>query len=120
MALTYKKGILGQSTPGAASITTIYTSPTLRCASAALNVCNRNSSPTTIRVAIVSAGGSPVTTYLLYDETLPPAGQPGSWSEMRAVVLGPGESLQVYSQLASCDFTLTGVESADSMASFDA
>lgn len=119
MALVLKKGILGQTTPAAATLTTSYTCPALKCASVAINVCNRNSAVTNIRIAVVNAAGT-TTTYLAYDEAIPPSGQQGSWAEFRAIVLGPGEYIQVYSTLATCDFTLTGVESPDTMASFDA
>jgi len=67
MASTYK--VLGQSNPGAASLTNVYTVPGATSAVVStIVVCNRSTVPTTYRLGIAPAGaGTALEHYLAYD-----------------------------------------------------
>lgn len=117
MALNQTVGVLGQSTPAATTLTTIYTAPTNIAASAAVNICNRGTGSVLVRVAVRKGS---TTTYLLYDEPLAPAGVSGHSAELRAVVLGPGDLLQAYVGATNVDFSVTGFEQPANFMALDA
>ena len=116
MSLTLNSGILAQSTPPAASLTSVYTVPANLLASTAINVCNRNTGAVKIRIA-VTVGAT--TTYLTYDEPLPPVGQQGNNFCLRAFPVQAGAILQVYSDLTNVDFTISGFEQPQNFVALD-
>ncbi len=71
MATDYK--VLGQSTPGAGSVTDIYTVPGATTAViSSITFCNRTAIDKTIRLSIAVAGAADtIAQYVAYDMVLP-------------------------------------------------
>lgn len=99
-------GILGQSAPGAASLTTAYTVPALRHATVRVLVCNRAGADT-FRIA-VSPGGASIADahYVAYGQ---PIAANDSVSSVAFTVTG-GDLVRVYSVNGTCSFNVTGIE----------
>ncbi len=102
-----EKGILGQSAPGATSLTDVYTVPTGKNATLRILVANRGGSAATFRVA-VSPNGDTISSehYVAYDEALPANSSVTSSSKM----LGDGDVVRVYASNANLSFSVTGIE----------
>lgn len=108
MASTYK--VLGQTSPTATTLSTLYTVPSLTSAvCSTLTICNRGVS-TTVRVAVRPAGAAISNEhYIVYDTTL---------SANDTIFLTIGISLaatdvvSVYSGTADVSFGLFGSEIA--------
>lgn len=104
MALAYKN--LGQSAPGAASLTNLYTAPVMAIGSS-LVVCNRGPA-TTVRVAVSPAGAAIANQhYLLFDT---PIDSNGTEVFTLGLALAPTDIVRVYNTLATVSFSLFGVE----------
>lgn len=107
MAITIK--VLGQSAPGAASLTDLYTVPALKstvCSS--IVVCNRSATATTFRVAVRPAGAVIANQhYLYYDVTL--AGN-DTFVATIGINLATTDVVSVYATLATLSFNLYGQE----------
>jgi len=72
MATVYK--VLGQNSPVATTLTTLYTTPALTSTVVStIAICNRSSGSSTFRIAI-RPGGATIANqhYLNYDTTVPP------------------------------------------------
>ena len=108
MAITIK--VLGQSNPGAASLTDLYTVPALKSTVASsIVVCNRSATNTTFRIAVRPAGAAISNEmYLYYDVTL--AGN-DTFIATIGITLGVGDIISVYATLATLSFNLFGQES---------
>ena len=117
MSLILNSGLLGQSTPTALGSAFIYTVPANVTASVALSACNKAATASLIRVSVKLGA---VTSFLAYDEPLPPAGQQGNQFQMRAIVLQAGAQLQVYSSTGNIDFVASGYEEPANFTSLDA
>lgn len=104
MARTY--GILGQSAPGATTLTTAYTVPSAKHATARVLVCNR-STATTFRIA-VSPGGASIADahYVAYDQALDANDSVSSV----AFTVSASDVVRVYSVSGSVSFSVTGIE----------
>jgi len=96
-------GIIAQSNPSEATLTTLFTGTTQTVAS--LIICNRSATPTAVRVSLAPAGAADdPSQYLLYDcpiagnQMLPPLG----------FNFGSTDVVRVYATLATITFTLTG------------
>jgi hypothetical protein len=65
--------VLGQATPGAGSLVTLYTVPaSTSTVVSTITVCNQNSSSIKYRISVAIAGAADTPTqYLAYDTTLP-------------------------------------------------
>jgi len=101
--------ILGQSSPGAASLTTLYTVPALTstvCSS--IVVCNRSATATSFRIAARLAGAAISNEmYLYYDVTI--AGN-DTFIATIGMTLAKTDVISVYSTLATLSFNLFGQE----------
>jgi len=105
MATIYK--VLGQSTPTAATLTTAYTVPgSTEAVVSSLTICNRSSTATAFRIAILPGGGSVADTdYIYYD--LPIAGNDTFIATIGAT-LEAASIIQVYNTLATVSFNIYG------------
>jgi len=107
MANTLK--VLGQSAPGAASLTTLYTVPALTstvCSS--IVVCNRSAVATSFRIAVRPAGAAISNEmYLYYDVAL--AGN-DTFIATIGISLATTDIVSVYATLATLSFNLFGQE----------
>lgn len=103
--------VLGQSAPGAASLTDIYTVPALTstvCSS--IVVCNRSAAATSFRIAVRPAGGAISNEmYLYYDVTI--AGN-DTFVATIGITLGTGDIISVYATLATLSFNVYGQEAS--------
>tara|TARA_R110000868_G_scaffold311445_2_gene572458 strand:- start:104 stop:433 length:330 start_codon:yes stop_codon:yes gene_type:complete len=107
MATTIK--VLGQSAPGAASLTDLYTVGALKstvCSS--ITVCNRSATATSFRIAVRPAGGAISNEmYLYYDVTI--AGN-DTFVATIGITLATTDVISVYATLATLSFNLFGQE----------
>lgn len=99
-------GILGQSSPTAATNTTIYTVPAATVASFAVSFCNRSSTAATIRLAIAASGTPTNAEWLLYDVQIPG----NSALERTALVANAAENVVVYTSTADVSVSVYGYE----------
>ena len=103
--------VLGQSKPGAASLTALYTVPALTTAvCSSILVCNQSAAPTSFRVSVAVAGAadSPLQ-YLYYDVAI--AGN-ATFAATLGISLGAGDVVRVYNTLATLSFNLFGQENS--------
>ena len=107
MPTVYK--VLGQSNPGAATLTTAYTVPAANSAVVStINICNLLTSNTTYRLAVSPAGAAIANThYLAYD--IPILGQ-DSVSLTIGMSLAATDVIRVYSASGSVSFSVFGSE----------
>lgn len=107
MAVTQK--VLGQSKPGAASLTDAYTVPALTQATiSTITVCNQSSVATSFRISIAIAGaGDTAAQYIYYD--VPIAGN-DTFATTAGYTLGAADVIRVYNTLATLSFNISGVE----------
>lgn len=96
-------GIIAQSNPSAASLTTHFTGTVQTVAT--MLICNRSGTATSVRVSLAVAGAADdPSQYILYDcpiagnQTLPPL----------AYCIGATDVVRVYATLATVTFTSTG------------
>ncbi len=107
MAITKK--VLGQSSPAAATATTLYTVPAATSAVVStITVCNRSATATSHRIAIRPAGAALANQhYLAYDV-------PIGGNQMQALTIGIGlaatDVITVYATLATLSFNAYGLE----------
>jgi len=108
VAITIK--VLGQSAPGAASLTTLYTVPaSTSTVCSSIVVCNRSATATSFRVAVRPAGAAISNEmYLYYDVTL--AGN-DTFIATIGITLATTDIVSVYATLATLSFNLYGQES---------
>ena len=107
MAQTLK--ILGQSNPGATTLTDFYTVPALtKTVVSSIIVCNRSATATSFRVSVAIAGaGDTPAQYLYYDNTL--AGN-DTFVATIGLSLGATDVVRCYATLATLSFNLMGAE----------
>ena len=107
MATLY--GALGQSAPGATTLTAAYTVPSSKHATIRVIACNR-STATTIRVSVATDGAGDATSqYVVYDLAL---GANASMSTA-PITVGDTDVVRVYSDSGNVTFTVTGIEQDD-------
>ena len=101
--------VLGQSAPGAASLTTLYTVPAVTstvCSS--ISVCNRSATATSFRIAVRPSGGAISNEmYLYYDVVI--AGN-DTFVASIGITLATTDVVSVYATLATLSFNLFGQE----------
>jgi hypothetical protein len=107
MANTLK--VLGQSAPGATTLTTLYTVPAATStACSSIVVCNRSATATSFRIAVRPAGGAISNEmYLYYDVTI--AGN-DTFIATIGISLATTDKVDVYATLATLSFNLFGQE----------
>ena len=108
---TVTQKVLGQSKPVAATLTAVYTVPSVTQATiSSLVITNQSATATKFRVSIAVAGASDVPAqYLYYD--VPIAGN-DTFIFTGGITLGAGDVVRVYNTLATCSFNIFGVETA--------
>jgi hypothetical protein len=105
MAIANK--LLGQSKPGAATPTDLYTVPAATQANFNLFVANQSAGMDTIRVSLALAGAAlDPKQYIAYD-----AAVDGNYVfKITGISMAATDKLRVYSQAGVCSFTATGIE----------
>jgi hypothetical protein len=99
-------GILGQSAPGATTLTTAYTVPEARHATARVLVCNRASADT-FRIAVSPAGAAiDDAHYVAYDQAIDANDSVSSV----AFTVTETDLVRVYSTNGALSFSVTGIE----------
>jgi len=91
--------------------TLLYTVDNDLVATVSLSMCNRNTDPVSVRVAIVDGvlSGLLDSDYIEYDSSLCPC----TPLERTGIVLGAGQSLVVYSDTANVSAVLWGWEETE-------
>ena len=107
MAITYK--ILGQSSPAATTLTTLYAVPTgYSSATSTLSICNQNAADATYRIAVRPANAAiDFKHYVAYDA--PVLGN-DTVSLTIAMTLDSTDAVSVYSSSTGVSFSLFGSE----------
>ncbi len=101
--------VLGQSSPGAASLTTLYTAPAAtQCVASSLTICNRSAVATTFRVAVRPAGAAIANEHYIYFD-LAISGL-DTFVFTGGVTLAATDVVSVYATLATLSFQLFGME----------
>ncbi len=104
-----KYGALGQASPGATTLTDLYSPAPGRHASVRVVCCNR-STETTVRVSLAPQGAAnAVSQYVVYDMTL---GANESQSTA-PITVGGYDIVRAYSANGAVSFTVTGIEADD-------
>jgi hypothetical protein len=107
MADTYK--VLGQSNPGAAVLTDLYTVPAATQAIlSTVTVCNRSATPTSFRISVAIAGAADnAVQYIEFDKAI---GANASASFTYGITLAATDKVRVFATLATLTFQAFGVE----------
>lgn len=107
MTNTYK--VLGQSSPGATTSTTLYTCPgATQTVVASIIVCNRSATPTTFRLGIdVNGAGDSNEDYIAYD--VPIEGNE-TIALGHGITLDASDLIRCYATLATLTFSVFGLE----------
>jgi len=101
--------VLGQSAPGAAALTTIYTVPAATTAVASsIVVCNRSATATTFRVAVRPAGAAISNEMYQYFDVSIPGND--TFIATIGITLATTDIVSVYATLATVSFSLFGQE----------
>lgn len=107
MGAVYK--ILGQSNPGAAALTDMYTVPAATSSViSSIIVANRSTVPTSFRISLAVAGAADDNKqYIAFDT---PIGANQIVSHTPGISLGAADVVRVYATLATLTFSLLGTE----------
>ena len=107
MAITYK--VLGQVSPTATTLTTLYTVPaSTSTVASTLNICNQAASAASFRIAVRPAGAAIATQhYLAYDTAIPAN---DSISLTLGITLAATDVVSVYGSTSNLSFGLFGSE----------
>ena len=107
MANTWK--VLGQSAPGAATSTTLYTCPgATQTVLSCVTVCNRSATPTSFRLSVdVNGAGDTDADYFAYDV---PIGANESIAIGHGITMDAADLLRCYATLATVTFSAFGQE----------
>lgn len=101
--------VLGQSSPAAATLTTIYTVPaSTEAIPSTMTICNRDATATEIRVAVRVAGGAIQDEDYLYYDLVIPGNE--TFAFTFGITLAATDVVSVYNTLATCSFNLFGQE----------
>ena len=107
MAEAFK--ILGQSGPGVATLTDLYTVPAATSATVStLTICNRSATATSFRVSVATAGAADaVTQYIYYDQSIDGN---STYAATLGMTLAATDKIRVQATLATLTFCAFGVE----------
>jgi len=101
--------ILCQSSPSAATLTTIYTVPDLKGATvSSVFVCNRTGAAVNFRIAIVEGGGTIANKNYLYYDISCPAND--SFARVLGITMSNEDMVKVYNTTADLSFSFFGSE----------
>lgn len=99
-------GTLGQADLSATTNTTVYTVPSGKVATFTVNICNRNSLPIAVRLAVAATGTPGNSEYIEYDAVIPANGV----LERTGIVSTASKNVVVYSSAATCSVNVYGYE----------
>ncbi len=99
-------GILGQSAPSAATNTTVYTVPSAKLATVCINVCNTNTTPVYVRIALSATGTPSASEWIEYDAEILASGV----LERTGIVMNTTKNIVVYSDTANVSVSVYGYE----------
>ncbi len=104
---TYK--VLGQVKPNATTLTVAYTAPVLtQVVVSTITVCNQSATPTSYRISVaVAALADTAKQYICYDVAI---GANETQTLTLGITLAATDVVRVYNTLATCSFSLFGVE----------
>ena len=101
--------VLGQVSPAATTLTTLYTVPAnTRTAASSVVVANRSATATSFRISIAVGGVADDNKQYLYYDT-PIAGN-DTFVATIGISLAAGDVVRVYATLATLSFNLFGIE----------
>lgn len=101
--------VLGQSKPSATTLTDLYTVPALTSSTCStITVCNQSSVATAFRISVAPAGAADTASqYIYYDIAI---GGNDTFAATLGITLATTDVVRVYNTLATCSFSLFGVE----------
>lgn len=101
--------VLGQSNPGATSLTAAYTVPaSTEAVISTITIANRSTTATSFRVSIAVAGAADSNEqYIYYD--IPIAGN-DTFAATLGIALAATDVVRVYAAAATLSFNITGTE----------
>lgn len=99
-------GRLGAVNLAATTNTTVYTVPASKTASFSVNICNRNASAVTVRLALAATGTPSAAEWIEYDANLPGNGV----LERTGLMLDTGKLVVAYASAANVSVVAYGVE----------
>lgn len=99
-------GILGQSTPSANTNTSVYTVPATKVATMNINIVNRGSTMSTVRLAIASTGTPANSEFIEFDAIIPANGV----LERTGIVAQAAEQVVVFASTANTSVNVYGYE----------
>ena len=101
--------VLGQLSPAAATLSTLYTVPAgTQAVSSTILVANQNVMGTRFRVSVAISGAVDATQQYIYRDVML-AGR-STFAATIGITLGPGDVVRVYADDANVSFNLFGVE----------
>jgi hypothetical protein len=101
-------GILGTSDVPATTNTTVYTVPADNFSVVTVSVCNRSSTPRTVRVALAASGTPAADEYIEYDVEILANGV----LERTGIALQAAKNIVVYADSLGCSAMVYGLETA--------
>jgi len=101
-------GKLGANDLSATTNTTVYTCPADTYAVVAINICNRGSNATAVRIAVADSDTPGAAEYIEYDSEI----FSKNVLERTGLVLAATQRLVVYSTQASVSAVVVGIETA--------
>ena len=101
-------GKLGAKDLSATTNTTVYTCPADTYAVVAINICNRGSNATAVRIAVADGDSPGAAEYIEYDSEI----FSKNVLERTGLVLAATQRLVVYSTQASVSAVVVGIETA--------
>lgn len=99
-------GRLGAVDLAATTNTTVYTVPSAKTASFSVNICNRNASEVTVRLALAATGTPNAAEWIEYDSAIPGNGV----LERTGLMLDTGKLVVAYASAANVSVVTYGVE----------
>lgn len=90
----------------ASTNTTIYTVPASNVCALTINVCNRGSTVTTVRIALSSTTTPTDGEWIEYDFTIPANGV----LERTGIILGAGQNIVVFTPSSNVSVVIFGIE----------